>query len=298
MRAALLLLLAFPAAAQTAPPADRWRAEASAALAGAGDPGVRVERRVWGPAAVGLGRTETGAPVVYAAAERPAGPVAVRASAGLTTVDGAVAPMLGAGLDVFPVPAVGAGVSVDRSLASGAATVVRLGLRVRPDRVDPGGTRPLVTDGAVAPHWRAAVGAAVGVDGATVVRSLSLERTVRGPVSAGVRFATYAGGGVVEDGGSRGGGAAEAFAAARSARRRVGLRAAAGVGLSVLDRGSSPLVPPVRVRREVRPVLAGGLGLDVYPAPGVGVGVEGRLVVAPDGAELSEVGVGLRVRVR
>jgi hypothetical protein len=251
---------------------------------------------MWGPLWAGLGRAERGEAVAFVAAEHAAGSPVPRVTAGLTTWNGAVTPTLGVGLDVFPVRAVGVGLAVEQPLAG--QTAVRLGLRVRPDLVDPEGTRPLFQDGTAAARWRAALGYAIGGDAATSVPSLSLERTVRGALSAGARVLTYTEGGVSEDGGARGGGAVEAFAAAGTAGRWVDLRALAGAGLSVLDQGGSPLVPGSRGERRVRPFLTGGLGLDVYPFPGVGFGVEGRLALASGGLGLSEVGAGLRVRLR
>ena len=300
MRLALLLLLAAPVAAQPAAPAspqpDRWRIEASVAVAGADDPGVRIERRAWGPLWAGLGRTELGSAVAYVAAEHAVGPLAPRATAGLTTAGGSLTPAVGVGLDVFPVQAVGLGLAVEQEV--GERRVVRVGLRVRPDLVDPEGARPLFSDGTAAPHWRAALGFGLANEAETAVPSLSLERTVSGPFSAGARVAAYTSG-FVDDGGPHGGGAVEAFAAAGPAGRYADLRALAGVGLSVSERSVALDEPfTYRTERAVRPLLTGGLGLDVYPFAGVGVGVEGRLALAAGGPGLSEVGVGLRVRLR
>ena len=151
-----------------------------------------------------------------------------------------------------------------------------------------------------APHWRASVSG--GMSGAvTGIATLGLERTLAGPVSLGGRGVLYTSGRFADDGERVEGGAFDVLASVSNRDRIIDLRAFAGVGVSVVERSSSGF-------REFRaastseglfgPHLVAGVGLDLYPLAGIGVGVEARGVAAPlFGTSLSTVAVGLRVRL-
>jgi hypothetical protein len=164
---------------------------------------------------------------------------------------------------------------------------------------------PLFPDGAgpfrtAAPHWRAAVGGGFVVDGSTRAVALGVERTVSGPVALGARASVYAGGGFLDDGPTTEGGAVEALTSVGTRDRVLDLRAFAGVGVAAVAFGSSG---PGEFRAAsasgvyVRPLAVAGVGLDVYPLAGVGVGVEARGAVSTGGGTISDVTVGLRVRL-
>ncbi len=154
--------------------------------------------------------------------------------------------------------------------------------------------------GRAVPHWRGALSAGAAEDVAFAVVSLGVDRTVRGPLALGARVAVAAGGGFVDDGPSTSGVAAEVRASVGTALRALDVRAFAGAGLTSFRTSSGgfgdPAAdgPPGRRPARIHGRAVGGVGLDVYPAAGVGVGVELRGTLPAGSAELS---AGLRVRL-
>ncbi len=158
--------------------------------------------------------------------------------------------------------------------------------------------------GRAVPHWRAALGAGAAEDVAFAVVSLGVDRTLRSPFALGARVAVAPPIGFSDDGPSTTGVAAELRASAGTSLRAFDLRAFAGAGVSAFRTSSGGFgidIPPeiepwpaVREPRRVRGRAVAGIGLDVYPAAGVGVGVELRGTLPTGSAELS---AGLRVRI-
>lgn len=151
---------------------------------------------------------------------------------------------------------------------------------------------------AAAPHWRVAVDG--GLSGyLTAVATAEAERTVRGPFSAGLRGVVYTDSGFQDDGGGIVGSAAEAFASVGLRRRAADVRAFAGAGASAVRAYSGGLDPEFGSSepRAIRPHVVAGVGLDLYPLPGVGFGGTLRAVASPSEAVLATASVGLRVRV-
>ncbi len=151
-----------------------------------------------------------------------------------------------------------------------------------------------------APHWRLSAGG--GVSGElTGVATLGLERTVAGPFSVGGRGVLYSSAVFMDDGGRVTGAAVDVLGSVSNRDRILDVRAFAGVGVSVVERSSSGFGEGLAASTEeglFGPHLVGGVGLDVYPFSGVGVGVEARGVAAPlFGTSRSTVAVGLRVRL-
>lgn len=161
----------------------------------------------------------------------------------------------------------------------------------------PGGTGPTRV---AAPHWRFSAGG--GLSGAlTGVATLGLERTVSGPFAVGARGVLYTSGGFVDDGGGVEGVSADVVGSVGTRDRVADLRAFAGAGASVVRYYSGGLEvetrQPASGARALRPHLVGGVGVDVYPFAGVGVGIEVRGVVSAAGPYLSAGELGLRVRL-
>ncbi len=153
--------------------------------------------------------------------------------------------------------------------------------------------------GRAVPHWRSALGAGAAEDAAFAVVSLGVDRTVRGPFSVGARIALATGGGFVDDGPSTSGVAGEVRASVGTALRAFDVRAFAGAGVSSFRTASGgfgfaadELLAPDP--RRVRGRAIGGVGIDIYPAAGFGVGLEVRGTL-PTGA--AEISAGLRVRL-
>lgn len=151
--------------------------------------------------------------------------------------------------------------------------------------------------GRTAPHWRVAVDG--GLSGAlTAVGSASAERTVSGPVSAGGRVMLYSSSGFQDDGGGIVGTAAEAFAAAGLRRRAADLHVFAGAGASAVRTYTNGFGGLGRSQaRALRPHAVAGVGLDLYPLPGVGVGATVRATASDTAVTLATVALGLRVRL-
>lgn len=161
---------------------------------------------------------------------------------------------------------------------------------------------------AAAPHWRAGVDAGLS---ATLggVASVEVERTVAGPFSVGARALIYDSqrGIPMDDGGGIDGSAAEGFASVGLRRRVADLRVFGGVGASSVRSfsGGLPLEPGdfssgTTSRsgvRSLRPHLVGGVGIDLYPLPGVGVGGTIRVAASATAVPLATVSLGLRVRL-
>ncbi len=151
--------------------------------------------------------------------------------------------------------------------------------------------------GRAAPHWRAALSAGGAEDAAFAVVSLGVDRTLRGPFSVGGRLALATGAGFSDDGPSTSGAAGELRASVGTALRAFDVRAFAGAGVSSFGTRSSgfgELDDVIAPSRRVRGQGVAGIGIDVYPAAGFGVGVEVRGTL-PTGA--AEVSAGLRVRL-
>lgn len=146
-------------------------------------------------------------------------------------------------------------------------------------------------------HWRAAV--SVGLATTLVARSVSLERSALGPASVGVRGTRYGPETFLDDGPAPQGGGAEGFVSVGAHGRRLDVRLAAGAGLAVIERTRFDGAEPFGGRRvtTVRPYTVVGVGADLYLVRWVGVGADLRFVPSDVGAGLSEVGVGLRVRL-
>ena len=143
------------------------------------------------------------------------------------------------------------------------------------------------------------------VSALTAVVTASAERSWRGPVSLGGRAWAIVDNGFEDDGATMSGGGGEALAVVGTRGRWLALRASAGLGLAVLDYGSTG--PGCETPEEcrdaprgfsgARPYALAGLGVDVYPLPGVGVGAEVRPAWMRGPANVSAVEVGVRVRV-
>ena len=144
------------------------------------------------------------------------------------------------------------------------------------------------------------------VDALSATVTASAERSWRGPTSLGGRAWVTAVSGFEDDGSTMNGVGGEALVAIGTGDRRLSLRASAGVGLAVLDYGNSGFgcEPEFEVctGRDnsftgARPYLLAGLGLDVYPLPGIGIGAEVRPALMAGPANVSTAEVGLRVRL-
>lgn len=165
---------------------------------------------------------------------------------------------------------------------------------------------PLFPNGAgslqtAAPHWRVAGSGGFAVSNEAAAVSVSVERSVAGPLAVGGRGVMYVEGGFQDDGGSVEGGALDVIGSVSTRDRILDVRVFAGVGVSVVERSSGGFAKGRAVSTEeglFGPHLVAGAGLDLYPLAGVGVGVEARGVAAPVfGTSLSTVAIGLRVRL-
>ena len=168
---------------------------------------------------------------------------------------------------------------------------------------------PLFPDGTAAtratPHWRVGVSAGIANAAQTGTGSLSLERTVGGAAAVGARVAGYSGGGFKDDGTETAGGSLDVFGAIGTQDRVLDLRALAGLGAAVLDVTPSGLgcddVESSCGERDaftgVRPYLVAGVGIDLYPGAGIGLGAEVRVAAIGGPSNVSSGEIGLRVRL-
>ncbi len=156
------------------------------------------------------------------------------------------------------------------------------------------------------PHWRVAPSVGLAGGGFATVLSLRADRTWRGPLSLGGRAWATLDHGFVDDGPSLSGGGGEALASVGTRDRWIDLRANAGLGLAVLDYASGGLGCEPEFEgcldtggsfSGVRPYLVGGIGLDLYLLPGVGLGADVRAALMEGPADISMAELGLRVRV-
>lgn len=157
-------------------------------------------------------------------------------------------------------------------------------------------------------RWR--VNANVGLHGLafSYVAAVGVEREMillpAGRLSAGARAWVVTGAVPVDDGGGLDGGGSEAQVTWSTGARVVDARAFGAVGLGVLDYFVGGLCEPEfgDVCDEgdfegVVPYVLGGVGLDVYPVPALGVGAELRVGTSSPLRDLVSAEVGLRVRL-
>lgn len=131
------------------------------------------------------------------------------------------------------------------------------------------------------PHWR--VAPAIGVSAVTldVIVAAGVERTVTGPLSAGGRIWTVVDSDLGVSAGRMEAVGMEALASVSTGARWMDLRASTGLGVGLVDysRVGVCTIDACTIRTFEDPLvyLPAAVGLDVYPFPGVGVGIEYRV---------------------
>lgn len=155
-------------------------------------------------------------------------------------------------------------------------------------------------------QWRVAAGVGLAASALAIVAAASAERSWQGPLSLGGRAWATVAEVPQDDAGSMRGGGGEAFAAVGTRNRWAGIRANVGVGVAVLDYspggfGCEPEYESCddlpRGFEGALPYALAGLGVDLYPLPGVGIGAEIRPAVMDGPANVSTVEVGVRVQI-
>lgn len=153
--------------------------------------------------------------------------------------------------------------------------------------------------------WRVAPSAGI-VTTFQPTLALRVDR-VSGPVRLGVRSWAVTDGLGMDDGATMSGGGLDARVSIGARGRWAELWAATGLGVAAVDYspggfGCSPEFEecspaPSSAFRGLRPYVPLAVGLDVYPTPVVGIGgaIEGAVMAGP--ANVSQLSVGLRVRV-
>lgn len=167
------------------------------------------------------------------------------------------------------------------------------------------GTERARAGDASASRWR--VHANAGMLQLSLVSAVGFERELAalppvGHLSAGGRVWGVFGSFPVDDGGGVEGGGVEAQVTAGSGSRWADARVFGAAGVGRLHAYSSGLCAPPdgacggSAFDGVTPYVAGGVGLDVYPLRGVGLGAEVRLATSGPVRELYSAELGLRVR--
>lgn len=156
-----------------------------------------------------------------------------------------------------------------------------------------------------AAQWRVAADAGL-IDAMQVqAQSVAVERRTLGPLALGARGSRIGGSGLGDDANTADGGAGELYAAIGANGGAAHLRLEAGLGASVVDYLPSGLVEfdpdefgdGSPYGRRLRGHAYVGLGVDVYVARVVGVGVGIRVAPPFEGFNTSGASVGLRVRI-
>lgn len=159
----------------------------------------------------------------------------------------------------------------------------------------------------VSSSWRVAVDGGFTSQALAPSVSVRAERAVQGALAVGGRGGSTVSNGFMDDGASLDGGGAEGYAAFSGGLSWLEAHARAGVGLAILDYssggiGCEPQFEACGLQRlggsveGVRPYAAGGIGLDVYPVPNLGVGAELHIALMEGPANVSSGGVGVRMR--
>ena len=150
--------------------------------------------------------------------------------------------------------------------------------------------------GAGAQTWRTAAGLGLTRGGAASVVSLGGEHGVLGRFSGGGRVALFSSRRQVRDGQVQEGGAFEGTVSAHVRLGPAELRLFTGAGVATITENTFRSGREVRRYTEGYTLLIAGGGVDVYPVPGLGVGVEVRGVRSSSPLDLAEASAGVRLR--